>query len=200
MNMLDKLLTFIFVMILIVTSESSMAFFTNNLDYNEFSKLIKEKENSTNNNYIIDNVNIRGFELPKEKYKNINFINNTWENINAENKHFENIEFENCSFKNINFKSTTFINVVFNNCILNNVVLNYSLIKNLKFTKTKLISTDPNIQNSYRELNADTIVFKDSELDNIRKIFAEFSTEEKKLAEEDIKRFIMKKLTPSEVE
>ncbi len=40
----------------------------------------------------------------------------------------------------------------------------------------------------------------DSELDNIKKIFAEFSAEEKKLAEEDIKRFIMKKLTPSEVE
>ncbi len=47
-----------------------------------------------------------------------------------------------------------------------------------------------------QELNARM----DSELDNIRKIFAEFSTEEKKLAEEDIKRFIMKKLTPSEVE
>ncbi len=40
----------------------------------------------------------------------------------------------------------------------------------------------------------------DSELDYIRKIFTEFSAEEKKLAEEDIKRFIMKKLTQSEVE
>lgn len=47
-----------------------------------------------------------------------------------------------------------------------------------------------------QELNARM----DSELDNIRKIFAEFSTEEKKLAEKDIKRFIMKKLTPSKVE
>ncbi len=45
-----------------------------------------------------------------------------------------------------------------------------------------------------QELN----VRMDSELENIRTIFAEFSTEEKKLAEEDIKRFIMKKLTPGE--
>ena len=35
----------------------------------------------------------------------------------------------------------------------------------------------------------------DSEFDNIKKLFSEFSAEEKKLAEEDIRRFIMKKLS-----
>ena len=39
-----------------------------------------------------------------------------------------------------------------------------------------------------------------TELDNIRKLFAEVSDEEKELAKEDIKRFIKKKLSPSDKE
>ena len=166
MNMLNKLFTFLFVAFLIVTSETSMAFFLNNeLNSDDFLELIQK--NTSSNTYKIENITIKGFKLPTKQYKNIHFINNTWENINAEDIHLENIEFHNCSFENINLKNSTLINVNFNNCTLTNVTLNYSQIKNLKFTKTKLISTDPNIKNSYRELNADTITFVESELNNI---------------------------------
>ncbi len=61
------------------------------------------------------------------------------------------------------------------------------------------IMYEKDYENELVKLRQELDARMDSELSNIKKIFAEFSTEEKKLAEEDIKRFIIKKITPGEV-
>jgi len=154
-------------MALLLVQETSMAFFKNTLNVDEFYQLIDEETKKNEKTAQIDNIEISGFTLTDKHIENIRFSNTNWNNINAENKTFNNVVFEGCSFDNINLRNSTLINVVFKNCTLKNVVLNNSTIKNLRFEKSKLISTDPNVKNSYRNLVADKITFEETELKNI---------------------------------
>lgn len=133
------------------------------LDNNEFKHLMS----TSNNGDKIENIDISNFTLPIDELKNVTFSNTTWNNINASGKKFENIKFQDCELSNLNFKKTTLINVSFNNCNLKNVIMNNSTLKNVTFTGSHLISTDPNIDNSYIELDINKVVFKNTELQNI---------------------------------
>ncbi|MCK4865594.1 MAG: pentapeptide repeat-containing protein [Gammaproteobacteria bacterium] len=144
-----------------------MAFFKSTLNVDEFYQLIDEETKSNGTTAQVNNIEILDFTLTEKNIENIHFSNTSWTNINAENKTFNNVVFQDCSFKNVNFRNSTLINVVFKNCDLKNVVLNNSTIKNLRFESSKLISTDTNVKNSYRELVADKIKFDKSELKNI---------------------------------
>lgn len=147
--------------------EKSMAFFKSSLNIDEFYQLIDEETKNNDVTAKINNIEISDFTLTDKHIENIHFSDTNWSNINAENKIFSNIVFQDCIFTNVNFRNSTLNNVTFKNCELKNVVLNNSTIKNLSFENSKLISTDTNVKNSYRELIADKIIFDKTELKNI---------------------------------
>jgi len=128
-----------------------------------------ERLNQQGQNAIteINGFEISGFEFPVETIKNIKFENVEWSKIDAHNKKFINVTFEDCKLKNINMRNMQFENVSFKNCELINVVMNESKIDTMIFDRTKIISTDSNVHNSYRKLNAEKLIFIKSELKNI---------------------------------
>ena len=115
----------------------------------------------------IENVTIENFIFPTDTIENISFKNAKWSNIDASGGIIKNIQFINCELININFKNITLTNVSFNDCILKNVIMNKATLTGVTFTNSHLVSTDPNIDNNYLELIADTIIFKNTKLDNI---------------------------------
>jgi len=166
--MLNKIILILLLsMTLMLMPETSMAFFKNTLNVDEFHQLVDEETKNNDAKAQINNIEISGFTLTDKHFENIQFNNTSWKNINAENKTFNNVVFEDCSFDNIDLRNSTLINVVFKKCTLKNVVLNNSTIKNLRFEKSKLTSTDTNVRNSYRNLVADKITFEETELKNI---------------------------------
>lgn len=64
-------------------------------------------------------------------------------------------------------RNAYFENVKFKNCELLNVVMNEAQIDEMLFDNTKIISTDSNVHNSYRKLNAEKLIFIKSELKKI---------------------------------
>lgn len=154
-------------MTLLLMPEKSMAFLKNTLNVDEFYHLINEENKKNKKIAQINNIEISGFTLTDRHIENIHFSDTNWNNINAENKMFNNVVFEDCTLTNINLRNSRLINVVFKNCNLKNVVLNNSTIENLRFENSKLLSTDTNVKNSYRELIADKVIFDESELKNI---------------------------------
>jgi len=127
-------------------------------------RINQQKDNVT---LEISYVEINDFELPVDVIKNIKFENVEWKNIDASNKKFVNVSFEDCQLKNINMRDMQLENVTFKNCELNNVVMNDSKINTIVFDHSKIISTDSNVHNSYRKLNAEKLIFIKSELQNI---------------------------------
>ncbi len=115
----------------------------------------------------INGVEIRDFELPIDVLKNIKFENVEWKNIDASNKKLVNVTFEDCKLENINMRYMELENVTFKNCELINVVMNESKIDTIVFDNSKIISTDSNVHNSYRKLNAEKLIFVKSKLENI---------------------------------
>ena len=166
--MLNKIiLTLLLSITLLLVKETSMAFFKSTLNADEFYQLIEEEIKNSKSITRIDNIEIAGFALTERHIENIQFTNTDWKDINAENKTFNNVVFEDCALTNINFRNSTLVNVIFKKCTLTNVVFNNSVIENLRFEDSKLISTDSNVKNSYRELVADKIIFEKTELKNI---------------------------------
>ncbi|HFD31758.1 MAG TPA: hypothetical protein ENJ28_03455 [Gammaproteobacteria bacterium] len=167
MNIPNKIiLTLLLSIALLLVQETSMAFFKSTLNSDEFYQLIEE-ETKNESMTQIENIEISGFALRDKDIENIQFTSVDWTDINAESKKFNHVIFEDCSLKNVNFRNTTLINVTFKNCTLTNVVFNNSIIENLRFEESKLVSTDSNVKNSYRELVADKITFEKTELKNI---------------------------------
>lgn len=115
----------------------------------------------------ISSFEINDFEFPVTTIKNITFENTRWNNIDAHQIKFINVIFENCKLKNINMRNTYFEKVKFKNCELINVVMNEANIDEMVFENSKIISTDSNSHNSYRKINAEKLIFINSELKNI---------------------------------
>ena len=141
-------------------------FFKKNLTAEEFVQYIKKEQQEGHVSKLTD-FEIKGYEFPLREMKSAHFKNTRWQSIEAEGRTFEKVLFEDCELKNINFREVVLKDVTFKNCTLSNVVMNKAIIKNLTFEKSKLVSTDSNIDHSFRNMVADSIVFKDSELKNI---------------------------------
>lgn len=147
--------------------EPVMAFFSkNNLTADEFVSYIK-KEQQGGGVVKLTNFEIKGFVFPFKEIKSAHFKNVLWQDIDSSGKIFEKILFEDCELRNINLEGVIIREVTFRNCTLHNVVMNKAKISKLVFEKSKLISTDSNIMHSYRNMVADTIIFTDTELNNI---------------------------------
>lgn len=145
-----------------------MAFlFTKNLTADEFVQFVKEKQQGKTGIIELSGFEIEGFDFPFEILKDVHFKDSKWSDIEAKGRVFENVIFEDCELENLNFREVVFKNAVFKNCTLTNVVMNKSKIDKILFENSKLSSTDSNIEHSYRELVADTLRFKNTELENI---------------------------------
>jgi len=164
MNMYRKFIAYFLLFITLIISGNTMAsFFNTSLNAEEFQSRISGKEKES----ILSNIEIADFILQVDKINDITFKNSKWTNINASKKIFENIRFEDCELTNVNFRNITLINVIFSNCKLKNVVMNDAVLRGVSFIDSKLVSTDPNIDNNYLELDIDKVLFKNSELTNI---------------------------------
>jgi len=137
--------------------------FDTTLNAEEFKNIVSGHEKQS----TVENTQISDFTLPVEKIEGVVFKHTKWTNIDASKKLFENVRFEDCELTNLNFRDVTLINVTFNKCKLKNVVMNKSKLRNISFIDSHLISTDPNIDNNYLELDVDKIMFINTELDNI---------------------------------
>ena len=162
--MYRKFIAYFLLFITLIISGNTMAsFFNTSLNAEEFQSRISGKEKES----ILSNIEIADFILQVDKINDITFKNSKWTNINASKKIFENIRFEDCELTNVNFRNITLINVIFSNCKLKNVVMNDAVLRGVSFIDSKLVSTDPNIDNNYLELDIDKVLFKNSELTNI---------------------------------
>lgn len=166
MNTIKYYFIFTIYTICAIISEPAMAVLpTNNISANEFKELLNIDSNNTR--HLISNFKINDFIFPEQTITNIYFKNTIWNNIDAKNRVFTNIAFEDCTLSDINFRNMEFENIEFKNCTLTNVVMNQSKIDKITFDNCNIASTDTNIENNYRELNAESIIFKNSQLKGI---------------------------------
>lgn len=142
-----------------------MAFFFNKLlDADEFISLLNELPQGSISDRQIKSTSLENQRLPDRVLENIHFKSCKWHGVDAHEKTFRNVIFEDCEFNNVNMRSANLSNVQFIKSSLHNVVMNKSKLGQVKFINSELISTDTNIDNSYNEIIADEILFKDSKL------------------------------------
>lgn len=145
-----------------------MAFFFNKvLDPKEFSKLVNDLPEGTTEDRQITRITLENETIATDDFKNIHFKDCKWDNVDAHGKTFENIIFENCEFTNVDMRKVHLINVQYIQSKLDNVVMNNAKLEHVNFKNSKLTSSDPNIDNSYNGIQADEILFDDSDLTGI---------------------------------
>ncbi len=142
-------------------------FFNKVLDADEFSNLLDELPQGLISDRQIKRTTLERQELPDQPLENIHFRSCKWDSVDAHKKTFKNIIFEDCELTNVNMRNATLNNVQFIRSNLHNVVMNKSRLEQVKFINSELTSSDSNIDNSYNEIIADEILFKDSKLTNI---------------------------------
>lgn len=151
---------------LVIYLEPIMASMSNkNITSAEFVQFVKERKKS--GDVTLDNFEIKGFAFPFKEIRSVHFKAVKWDSIDAQGRQFVKVVFEDCELNNLNFREVVLQDVTFRNCTLTNVVMNGARINKVIFEKSKLISTDSNIEHSYRNLVADTLLFRESELKNI---------------------------------
>ncbi len=145
-----------------------MAFFFNKvLDASEFLGLLNDLPQGSISDRQIKRTTLEKQELPDQPLENLYFKSCKWHGVDAHAKTLKNIIFEDCEFNDVNMRGIKLDNVQFISSTLTNVVMNKADLKQVKFRKSKLISTDPNIDNSYNGIQADEILFDGCELQNI---------------------------------
>ena len=149
-------------------AETAMAFFFNKvLEANEFLEVLNELPQGAISDRQIKRTTLENQELPDQPLENTHFKSCKWNNLDAHDNELKNIIFEDCEFNSINMRNANLNNVQFINSTLTNVVMNNATLTQVKFIKSELVSTDPNIDNSYNGLIADELLFKNSKLTSI---------------------------------
>ena len=162
-----KLLS-ISLLVLLFLLETAMAFFFNRvLDAQDLAKLINDLPSGSVSNRTIKRIKFENISLQSNTLEDLHFKSCKWEGVDAHEKTLKNIIFEDCDISNVNMRNAHLINVKFIESSLTNVVMNQARLEGVKFRKTKLVSTDPNIDNSYNGIQADEILFEDCDLNNI---------------------------------
>jgi uncharacterized protein YjbI with pentapeptide repeats len=155
-------------LMLLMKMDISMAFFFNKvLDAGEFLGLLNDLPQGSISDRQIKRTTLEKQELPDQPLENLYFKSCKWHGVDAHAKTLKNIIFEDCEFNDVNMRGIKLDNVQFISSTLTNVVMNKADLKQVKFRKSKLISTDPNIDNSYNGIQADEILFDGCELRNI---------------------------------
>jgi uncharacterized protein YjbI with pentapeptide repeats len=155
-------------LMLLMNTDISMAFVFNKvLDASEFLGLLNDLPQGSISDRQIKRTTLEKQELPDQPLENLYFKSCKWHGVDAHAKTLKNIIFEDCEFNDVNMRGIKLDNVQFISSTLTNVVMNKADLKQVKFRKSKLISTDPNIDNSYNGIQADEILFDGCELRNI---------------------------------
>jgi len=155
------------IVILILSGTAMASLFRKNLDANQFQELITTLPTGTNTERVVTSININNMTLPIDLVDNVHFKSCKWKDINAHAKQFKHITFEDCDLSNVNLRGATLDDITFINCMLFNVVMNSVKATNMKFIDSRLTSADPNVQNSYRGISANELIFKHSELTDV---------------------------------
>ena len=149
------------------TGVIAMAFLLNKtLSINEFSDLIEEATRKKDAH--IDDIEIKGFEIPVKIIRDITFSNSVWNDVTMTGQHhLENIVFENCVINNSDFTGVNLKNIRFKKCKIHNVIFNKAQFDKIIFEESEIDSTDTNIDHSYREMIGGEIYFNNSKIKSI---------------------------------
>ena len=168
MNINKRTIYLLLFCIPLLFSELAMAFFFNKiLEPDEFLSLLDNLPQGSISDRQIKRTSLENQELPGMPLENLHFKSCKWHGVDAHEKILKNIIFEDCEFDNVNMRNARLTNVQFIKSRLHNVVMNKSRLEQVKFINSKLVSTDPNIDNSYNGIQADEVVFEKSDLVNI---------------------------------